>query len=179
MLEFCGPQNIAVYPERDRGARTRRTHRRWSASVKRLCGVEAGTTRRLNCLPRVFRHTMVLPAGDYLRFYTKEESESWLSDRQRRKPDLMPDLQVERIRYLHEHYQVFFLAHAVAYGLTHRKPTLLFITEWEFGRAVRTGICTTSCARRAATIASSMKRRVTCSWNTKQRLWHRSCNYPC
>jgi len=60
-----------------------------------------------------------------LRFYTKEECETWLSDRQRRKPDLMSDVHVERIRYPPEH-----LAHWVASELTYRRPTLLFIIEW-------------------------------------------------
>jgi hypothetical protein len=65
-----------------------------------------------------------------LRFYTKEECETWLSDRQRRKPDTMPDVRVERIEYPTEHYRVFFFAHWVASELTYRRPTLLFITEW-------------------------------------------------
>jgi len=65
-----------------------------------------------------------------LRFYTKEECETWLSDQQRRKPDLMSDVHVERIQYPPEHYRVFFFAHCVASELTYRRPTLPFITEW-------------------------------------------------
>jgi hypothetical protein len=65
-----------------------------------------------------------------LRFYTREECEKWLLDRQRRKPDLMPDFHVERIEYPPKHYRVFFFAHWVASRLTYRMPTLLFITEW-------------------------------------------------
>jgi hypothetical protein len=65
-----------------------------------------------------------------LRFCTKEECETWLSDQQRQKPDLMPDVRVERIEYTPEPYRVFFFAHWVASELTYRKPTLLFITEW-------------------------------------------------
>jgi hypothetical protein len=65
-----------------------------------------------------------------LRFYTKQECETWLSDRQRRKPDLMPDVHVERIQYPPEYYRVLFFAHWVASELSYRKPTLLFITEW-------------------------------------------------
>ncbi len=65
-----------------------------------------------------------------MRFYTKQECETWLSDRQRRKPDLMPDLRVEHIEYPPAPYQVFFIAHWVASELTYRRPTLLFITEW-------------------------------------------------
>jgi hypothetical protein len=73
---------------------------------------------------------MVAFGGGPLRFYTKEECETWLSDRQRKKPDLMPDVRVERIEYPPEPYQVFFFAHWIAHQLTYRKPTLLFITEW-------------------------------------------------
>jgi hypothetical protein len=65
-----------------------------------------------------------------LRFYTKEECETWLSEKQRQRPDLMPNVRVERIEYPSAPHQVFFFAHWVAYELTHRGPTLLFITEW-------------------------------------------------
>jgi hypothetical protein len=65
-----------------------------------------------------------------LRFCTKEECETWLSDQQRQKPDLMPDVRVERIDYPPEPYRVFFFAHWIASELTYRRPTLLFITEW-------------------------------------------------
>ena len=65
-----------------------------------------------------------------MRFYTNEECNTWLSDRQRRKPDLMPDVHVERIQYPPEPYRVFFVAHRVASVFTYRMPTLLSITEW-------------------------------------------------
>lgn len=65
-----------------------------------------------------------------MRFCTKEECETWLSDRQRQKPDLTPDVRVERIEYPSEPYRVFFFAHWIASELTYRRPTLLFITEW-------------------------------------------------
>ncbi len=73
---------------------------------------------------------MVFLAGGDLRFYTKEECETWLSDRQRNRPDLMPNVRVERIQYPREDYRVFFFAHWVASELTFHRPTLLFITEW-------------------------------------------------
>jgi hypothetical protein len=65
-----------------------------------------------------------------LRFYTIEEFETWLLDRQRQKPDLMPGVRVERIEYPPAPYRVFFFAHWVASELTYCRPTLLFITEW-------------------------------------------------
>ena len=65
-----------------------------------------------------------------MRFYTKEECEAWLSDRERQKPDLMPDVNRERIQYPLETYRIFFLAHWIASELTYRRPVLIFITEW-------------------------------------------------
>lgn len=65
-----------------------------------------------------------------MRFYTPEECAEWLTDRQRLKPDEVPDLQVERVDYPLKPYQVFFVAHSIAQSLTHRMPTLLWLTEW-------------------------------------------------
>ena len=39
-------------------------------------------------------------------------------------------MHVERIEYPPEPYRIFFVAHWIAAELTHRRPTLLFITEW-------------------------------------------------
>lgn len=65
-----------------------------------------------------------------MRFYTNEECGTWLTDRNREKPDLTPGLRVERIDYPSEFYQVFFFARWIASELTYRRPALLFITEW-------------------------------------------------
>jgi hypothetical protein len=65
-----------------------------------------------------------------LRFYTKEESESWLSGRERTKPDLIPGMSAERIKYPPEPYRFWFIAHWIATKLTYRQPVLLWITEW-------------------------------------------------
>jgi hypothetical protein len=65
-----------------------------------------------------------------VRFYTVEECAAWLSDRQRRKPDLVVDAQVQRIPYPPEPYRVYFVAHWIASVLTYREPVLLFVTEW-------------------------------------------------
>jgi hypothetical protein len=65
-----------------------------------------------------------------MRFYTKEECEEWLSGRERKKPDAVPSVHVERIVYPHEPYQLFFIAHWIATSLTYRRPTLLWVTEW-------------------------------------------------
>ena len=65
-----------------------------------------------------------------MRFYTKEESEKWLSERERRKPDLMSGVCVERIDYPSEPYRIFFFAHYTSTQITFREPSLLFITEW-------------------------------------------------
>lgn len=65
-----------------------------------------------------------------MRFYTQQECEAWLSDRERRKPDLVKDIHVERIEYPSKPHQVFFIAHWVASVLTYQRPVLLFVTEW-------------------------------------------------
>jgi hypothetical protein len=68
--------------------------------------------------------------GESLRFYTNEESDKWLSDRQRRKPDLMEGVSVERMEYPSEPHRFFSVAHCMASQLTFRRPVLLLITEW-------------------------------------------------
>jgi len=69
-------------------------------------------------------------AGGQLRFCTQQECEKWLSDRQRRKPDGVPDAHVERVGYPPEPHRIFFVAHWIATSLTHGMPALLWITEW-------------------------------------------------
>ena len=64
-----------------------------------------------------------------MRFYSKQECETWLSERERQKPDQMPDVNVERIDYQTEPYRIFYFAHWVASELMYRRPTLLLITE--------------------------------------------------
>jgi hypothetical protein len=68
--------------------------------------------------------------GESLRFYTKEESEKWLSDRQRSRPDQMQGVSVERMEYPSEPHRIFFFAHYISSRITFREPSLLFITEW-------------------------------------------------
>jgi len=68
--------------------------------------------------------------GGKLRFFTKQECETWLSDRQRGVPDLDPNVHRERVAYPSEPHRVFFIAHWIASSLTYRRQTLLWITEW-------------------------------------------------
>ena len=65
-----------------------------------------------------------------MRFYTKEESDKWLSDRQRCKPYQVEGLSVKRMEYPSEPHRFYFVAHCIASQFTFRKPTLLLITEW-------------------------------------------------
>ena len=65
-----------------------------------------------------------------MRFFTNQECDTWLSERQRRKPDLMPGVHVQRVPYPSQPYRIFFVAHWVASSLSHRRPVLLFLTEW-------------------------------------------------
>ena len=67
---------------------------------------------------------------EQLRFYTKEESESWLSSRERTWPDLVPGMRVERIEYPQHAHRFFFVAHWIATTLAYYRPALLLITEW-------------------------------------------------
>ena len=65
-----------------------------------------------------------------MRFYTQQECEQWLSDRQRKKPDATPNVRRECISYPPEPYRIRFFAHWMATSLTHQMPALLWVTEW-------------------------------------------------
>ncbi|MES1244437.1 MAG: hypothetical protein ABUT39_22725 [Acidobacteriota bacterium] len=65
-----------------------------------------------------------------MRFYTQQECDEWLSDRQRTKPDAAPGVHRERISYPPEPYRIFSVAHWMATSLTYRMPALLWVTEW-------------------------------------------------
>ena len=65
-----------------------------------------------------------------MRFYTKEECEDWLGERERQKPDVAPKATAERVNYPTEPHRVFVIAHWIASSLTYREPALLWITEW-------------------------------------------------
>ena len=65
-----------------------------------------------------------------MRFYTKQECEDWLHDRERTKPDSIPEIKAERFCYPKEPHRVFVMAHWIASSLTFRQPTLVWITEW-------------------------------------------------
>lgn len=65
-----------------------------------------------------------------MRFYTKEECDDWLSGRERIKPDLIPGVYRERIKYPPNPHRIFYIAHWFATTLTYRQPTLLLVTEW-------------------------------------------------
>jgi hypothetical protein len=64
-----------------------------------------------------------------MRFYTAQECEDWLRDRQRQKPDAEPLAPFERIQFPEESFRYFFFAHWIAKSLTFRMPALLWITE--------------------------------------------------
>jgi hypothetical protein len=65
-----------------------------------------------------------------MRFCTKEECGDWLRGRERPKPDVVPETQVERIHHPPEPYRIFYMAHWIANSLTYRMPTLRWVTEW-------------------------------------------------
>jgi len=65
-----------------------------------------------------------------MRLYTPDECEKWLTDRQRQKPEAIPEVPTVRVDFAPEPYRLLFLAHWIASELTYRRPTLLWITEW-------------------------------------------------
>ena len=65
-----------------------------------------------------------------MRFYSPDECEKWLHDRQRRRPDSATAAHVTRLGYPQQPHRVFFISHWIARSLTHRKPALLWLTEW-------------------------------------------------
>ena len=65
-----------------------------------------------------------------LRFYTQQECEEWLSDRDRKKPDLGSVAITERVVYPSTPHRIFHIARWIATSLTYQVPTLLWITEW-------------------------------------------------
>ncbi|MDB5297084.1 MAG: hypothetical protein JWO31_3067 [Phycisphaerales bacterium] len=65
-----------------------------------------------------------------MRFYSGQECEGWLAGRERRKPDSIPGVSAERVRYPAEPHRVYSFANWIVTSLTHRLPALLWITEW-------------------------------------------------
>lgn len=65
-----------------------------------------------------------------MRFYTNAEWEQWLSDRNRKKPDSIAGITVERFGNPVESHRFWAMAHCIASTLMFREPTLLWFTEW-------------------------------------------------
>ena len=65
-----------------------------------------------------------------MRLYTQAECETWLTGRQRQKPDVTSGAHVERFTYPPTPGRIRYLAHWTATSITSRKPALLWITEW-------------------------------------------------
>jgi hypothetical protein len=65
-----------------------------------------------------------------MRFYTYQQCEEWLAQRKRLRPDQDKSLPVERFEYPNEAHRFFPIANAIAHSITHRRPALLWVTEW-------------------------------------------------
>lgn len=65
-----------------------------------------------------------------MRCLTEPECEAWLRERNRQRPDDVPNLHRERVTYPAEPHRFCFAALRIATELTHRMPALLWITEW-------------------------------------------------
>jgi hypothetical protein len=64
-----------------------------------------------------------------LRFYTKEECEKWLHNRDRNLPDRTGE-NVQRFGYPTKPHMFFTIARWIATNLSYRQPVLLWISEW-------------------------------------------------
>src|SRR5215469_15076650 len=65
-----------------------------------------------------------------MQFYTQQQCEEWLAQRTRVRPDQDKFLYTERFAYPNEAYRFFSIARAIAQSIPHRRPTLLWVTEW-------------------------------------------------
>jgi hypothetical protein len=65
-----------------------------------------------------------------VRLYTEQECEEWLSRRERRKPDAMPEIQTVHISYPPTPHRIYYFADWIAHTLCYRMDALLWITEW-------------------------------------------------
>jgi hypothetical protein len=65
-----------------------------------------------------------------VRFYTNQECEAWLEQKERQKPDQIPDMQIERINYPKQSYGLAHVARWISNSNTYNEPCLLWITEW-------------------------------------------------
>ena len=65
-----------------------------------------------------------------MRFYTKDECEGWLRERERAKPDCIPEIHRAHVHYPTSPGRILYLAHWVAGSLMYRDPALVWITEW-------------------------------------------------
>jgi hypothetical protein len=65
-----------------------------------------------------------------MRFYTQQECEAWLNDREREKPDAVAEALSEQLPYPSSPGRIRYFASWIANSLTYRMPTLLWVTEW-------------------------------------------------
>ena len=64
-----------------------------------------------------------------MRFYTKNECEDWLRDRERMKPNAIPEIHKTHVHYPSSPSRIFYLAYWIGSSLMYRSPALLWITE--------------------------------------------------
>ena len=65
-----------------------------------------------------------------MRFYTKDECEEWLRDRERMKPELIPNIRKAHVHYPATAGRMLHLAYWSGSSLAYRDPVLVWITEW-------------------------------------------------
>jgi hypothetical protein len=65
-----------------------------------------------------------------MKFYTQQQCEEWLAQRNRVPPDQDKSLPAERFDYPNEGYRFFPIASAIAHSITYRQPVLLWVMQW-------------------------------------------------
>jgi hypothetical protein len=65
-----------------------------------------------------------------VRFLSPSESEQWLRDRNRQKPNVVAGANRAHFAYPQAPGRIRFLSHWIATSLTHEMSALLWITEW-------------------------------------------------
>ena len=65
-----------------------------------------------------------------MQFYSSQQCEQWLSQRDRTRPEENRSLMVKRVEFPPEAHRFYPAACAIAHSLTYRRATLLWVTEW-------------------------------------------------
>lgn len=65
-----------------------------------------------------------------MKFCKPAECEDWLKERNRLRPETIPEIHVRRVLYPPEPHGFFSVSQWISHELTFRMPVLMWITEW-------------------------------------------------